>query len=73
MLDTRKLNEQGLSINNYRIEVAPMSVFIETTNFSWKLPQSIFKRFAEWYMEDQIDLKNYDTRDEQFGGMCSKL
>lgn len=53
MMDTRELNEQGIGINNYRIEVAPMSVIIETTNFSWKLPQSIFKRFAEWYLEDQ--------------------
>lgn len=53
MLDTAELNEQGLSINNYRIEVSPMAVIIETTNFSWRLPQSIFKRFAEWYLEDQ--------------------
>jgi hypothetical protein len=48
-----QLNEAGLVINNYGISVVPNHVFIETVDCRLLLPQSIFKRFAEWYLEDQ--------------------
>jgi hypothetical protein len=55
MCDIRyNLNEAGVKYNEYGIEVAPMSVFIETGNCTLRLPMTIFKRFAEWYQEDQI-------------------
>lgn len=48
-----QLNESGLIINNHSISVAPSSVFIETNDCRLIIPQSIFKRFAVWYLEDQ--------------------
>jgi hypothetical protein len=47
------LNEQGVSFNGYSFSVAPMSVFVKTIDCELRLPQTVFKRFAEWYLEDQ--------------------
>lgn len=48
-----KLNESGVSWNGIGIRVAPSTVVIYTDSFSFRLPQHIFKRFSEWYLEDQ--------------------
>jgi hypothetical protein len=48
-----QLPESGIVIGRHAISVAPSSVYLETGNVRVILPQSIFKRFAEWYLEDQ--------------------
>jgi hypothetical protein len=48
-----ELNEAGITMNNYGIQVAPLSVLIHTSELTLRLPQSLFKRMAEWYLEDQ--------------------
>ena len=47
------LNESGVNWNDTGIRVAPPNVIIYTDHLSFRLPQHIFKRFAEWYLEDQ--------------------
>jgi hypothetical protein len=47
------LRETGISINSYSLSVSPPNVAIKTPHFRVKLPMSVFKRFAEWYLEDQ--------------------
>ena len=53
-----KLNEQGIQHNNYCLSLQPSSVWIETSDCKLRLPQSIFKKFAKWYLEDQIKEKS---------------
>ena len=52
-----ELNESGVKYNDYGITVQPLSVLLESKQFVIKIPQHIFKRFAEWYLEDQIKEK----------------
>jgi hypothetical protein len=47
------MREQGLQINSVSISISPPNVAIETPHFRVKIPMTIFKRFAEWYLEDQ--------------------
>ena len=49
-----KLNEQGLCINNDSIHVIPGNVVLSLGLTTIKIPMAKFKRFAEWYLEDQI-------------------
>ena len=47
------LDHQGLTINDKSIEVHPSIVKIRVGPATLKIPQNTFKRFAEWYLEDQ--------------------
>ena len=53
MYDVARLKEQGICFNDWNITVKPLSVIINNTQFSIKIPQHYFKRFAEWYLEEQ--------------------
>jgi len=54
MYEAKKLNHQGISFNEYSITVKPMGVIIEVyPHYRIRLPMTIFKRFAKWYLEDQ--------------------
>jgi hypothetical protein len=48
-----QLNEHGVQYNEYSITVEPSVVIIEGRSYAIRIPQTIFKRFAEWYLEDQ--------------------
>jgi hypothetical protein len=52
-VDTKKLNEQGLSFNEWSIEVHPPMVTISNTHTIFSVPARKFRLFAEWYLEDQ--------------------
>lgn len=51
-----KLREQGLSFGDSSIMLYPSSVILTIGSCTIKMPQSHFRRFAEWYFEDQSDL-----------------
>lgn len=51
--DLKRLNEQGISINNNRLMVEPNYVKIQLGNCSFQISQSLFEKFARWYLEDQ--------------------
>ena len=52
--DTMSLQESGLRFNNFEINLKPCSVFIRVILYAEiRIPQKDFKRFAEWYLEDQ--------------------
>ena len=52
--DTRNLSEQGVTWNNFEIKLLPTSVFIRVKPYAEiRIPCNTFKRFAEWYLEDQ--------------------
>lgn len=50
---TMELNESGISFNQWGITVVPMSVQISNSACTMKIPMAMFRRFAEWYLEDQ--------------------
>ena len=50
---TRLLNEQGLSFNNYSFRISPNVVYIESMGSTLRMPMNIFKRFSEWFLEEQ--------------------
>ena len=52
-LNLKKLTEQGIGINNNRLMVQPNFVKIELGNCSFQMSQSLFEKFARWYLEDQ--------------------
>jgi len=55
MVEVRNLKEQGLRFNNYAIEVDSSGILITIYPYvSLKINHKNFKRFAEWYLEDQI-------------------
>ena len=50
----KELNEQGLKLNDYSIEVRPSVVILDIGLMCQvKIPQRTFHRLAEWYFEDQ--------------------
>jgi len=54
MTDVRVLYEQGLSFNNYNISVDSGGVLLSIEPYCrMKINHRNFKRFAEWYLEDQ--------------------
>ncbi len=54
--DAKSLNEQGLGINDWSLTVNPAKVVIEHRHYGMvNMPMSIFKKFAEWYLENQND------------------
>jgi hypothetical protein len=48
-----KLDHGGYAINNNSIDVVPPNVRLQFSFCVITIPQYIFKRFAEWYLEDQ--------------------
>jgi hypothetical protein len=52
--EAKKLNEQGISFNEWSIEVDPPMVTISNTHTIFSVPARKFKAFAEWYIEDQV-------------------
>ena len=53
-LDIVALNEQGIMYNNKRITIDSIGVILEITPYvRIKIDHKTFKRFAEWYLEDQ--------------------
>ena len=53
--DYNALNERGISYNQYKCYVADgTGVLIEIDpHVRIRIPSQFFKRFAEWYLEDQ--------------------
>ena len=59
------LNEQGIKFNNNSIVVEPSVVVLQLENTTIRLPMSLFKSFAEWYLEEQeVDVKANIKRNE---------
>ena len=53
-VDADSMDAQGIGINDWSINVEPRMVSIRNSHFGEvKLPMSVMKVFAEWYMEDQ--------------------
>jgi hypothetical protein len=48
-----KLEFQGISTGNYSISVEPNSVVISSYGTTMKIPMQTFKKFAEFYLEEQ--------------------
>jgi len=54
MRDVSKLEEQGVSFNNYQIEVDSGGVLLTIDPYCRiKIHNRCFKRFAEWYLSEQ--------------------
>lgn len=53
IVTVKKLNEQGIRHKNWSIWLRPNSVTIETDAIQLKIPMNHFRRFAEWFLEDQ--------------------
>lgn len=54
MTSAQQLNEQGIGHNDDSIRIEPNSVIIQiglTTNV--KIPMNTFKKYAEWYLQEQ--------------------
>jgi len=47
------LEETGVVYGNWGLALSPMVVKIETVNCTLKIPMTVFKRFAEWYLKEQ--------------------
>lgn len=50
------LEETGVIHGMWGFTLNPTFVKIETVNCTLKIPMVVFKRFAEWYLEDQNEL-----------------
>ena len=48
-----KLREAGIGLNNNSITVKPCNVILNVGPVELRIPQRLFKIFAEWYLEDQ--------------------
>lgn len=48
-----KLDESGVVYNGWSLTLSPMYVRVDTATCRIRIPMSIFKRFAEWYLKDQ--------------------
>jgi len=48
-----KLTEIGVKFNSCGIQISPPMVLLYCDLFTVKFSQVNFKRFAEWYLEDQ--------------------
>ena len=52
--DTKKLEVQGISINEWSLSVNPNIVLLEHQYYgNIKMPMKIFRTFAEWYLSKQ--------------------
>jgi hypothetical protein len=48
-----KLDETGVMYNGWSCIVSPHYVRIDSQTCRLRIPMTIFKRFAKWYLEDQ--------------------
>lgn len=63
--DTKKfLNDQGTAYNEWSLLFEPLSVIISNNTTTLHIPQHLFKRFAEWYLEDQEKYDNKKTSEK---------
>ena len=53
MQDVKKLDHSGIQYNDRGIEVKPNSVIITHGSCTLKVWQEDFRRWAEWYLQDQ--------------------
>ena len=53
MDDVSKMPESGISHNESGLLIVPPNVMITMPRIALKIPMKVFKRFAEWYLEDQ--------------------
>jgi hypothetical protein len=51
--DAERLNEQGISYNDNSLTLAPPAVILKIDSCQLCISGSLFKRFAEWYLENQ--------------------
>ena len=51
--DVKKLQEAGIGYNDNSIIVEPNVVVMKIQNTTIKIPMSLFKKFSEWYLEEQ--------------------
>jgi hypothetical protein len=49
----KQLNEQGVSYNDNSLTLAPPAVVLKIDSCELRIPMCLFKRFAEWYLENQ--------------------
>lgn len=55
-VDAMKLKEQGITINDWNMTVEPAVVKIRHHYGTLRIPMSVMKTFAEWYLRDQSTL-----------------
>jgi hypothetical protein len=53
MATAKLLNEQGISVGNTGILVEPGRVILKIDQAEIRMPMSIFKQIATWYLEEQ--------------------
>lgn len=53
MVTAEKLEYQGISTGNHSINIEPNSVVISSYGCTMKIPMQTFKKFAEFYLEEQ--------------------
>ena len=56
-MDVQKLYEQGLGFADVNIAVKPLKVILTVGPCRLSIPRSLFRRLAEWYLEDQAPAK----------------
>lgn len=49
----KKLEEIGVAYNGWSIKVLPNYIQIDSQVCRLRIPMTVFKRFAVWYLEDQ--------------------
>lgn len=60
--DLKKLNEQELRFNENSIKVKPPNVILKISGHSLiAISQNEFKKFVEWYLEDQPEYDGWDA------------
>ena len=57
-VDTKKLDVQGLCLNEWSILVKPTGVYISNSTTELRIPMNRFKQFTEWYLTDQAQQKD---------------
>lgn len=53
MATANELNESGIAFNNNSIHIEPNSVVLDLGNTTVRIHMYLFKKFAEWYLEEQ--------------------
>jgi len=51
--DIFKLFEQVIESEDFGIGISSPFVVIEKGRYTVRIPQDVFRRFAEWYLEEQ--------------------
>ena len=52
-MDVAKLKEQGISFNENSIRVKPCVVILSNGSYTIKIQQTLFEKYARWYLEEQ--------------------